>query len=248
MEKKKIKIRKTRQFILLLSFLVFPLTIYYFSPYLPIQGASEGIVSGSLLLFGGFFLFSFIFGRAFCGWVCPAGALQEYAARIKDKPARGRGWNLIKYIVWIPWLAIIVLMFIRAGGVKQIDPLYMTEKGISVASLSAWILYYSVVGLILLMALFGRKRSFCHSLCWMAPFMLTGNWIRSKWKVPSLHLEAEKSKCIKCGVCEKNCPMSLPVQSMVQKGDMYNSECILCGECVTGCAQNSIRFAWKHKS
>lgn len=42
------KIRKT---LLVFSFLLFPITIWYFSPYLIIQAASEHIMNGSFIVF-----------------------------------------------------------------------------------------------------------------------------------------------------------------------------------------------------
>lgn len=54
-------IRKT---LLLISFLLFPITIYYLSPALIIQGAAEGIAVGSFVVFGLMFISSLILGRA----------------------------------------------------------------------------------------------------------------------------------------------------------------------------------------
>ena len=41
-----------RQALLLISFLAFPLTLNYFSPYIIIAGPSEGIINGSFIVFG----------------------------------------------------------------------------------------------------------------------------------------------------------------------------------------------------
>lgn len=230
----------------LVSFLMFPVTIYYFSPYLCIDGASNGIVTGSLLVFAGLFVVSLAFGRSFCSWVCPAGAAQDFAVRVNDKPLRKKGIDLMKYIIWVPWFVLIALMFVKAGGVKQVDPLYQTDRGISVANRYAYILYYAILALFMLPALFGRRRLSCHAFCWMAPFMVAGTKIKNALRYPSLHLETNSSKCVSCKVCEAHCPMSLPVSAMVAKSDMRHNECILCGECVDGCASKAIRFGWKH--
>ena len=76
------------------------------------------------------------------------------------------------------------------------------------------------------------KRASCHTICWMAPFMIFGRKIRNAANLPSLQLTSNTEKCINCKVCAKKCPMSLEVNTMVQTGDMENSECILCGSCV----------------
>ena len=62
-----------RRAILFSGLLLFPVVQNYFSPYLIIDGAFQGILNGSALVFLGLFLSSLVFGRAWCGWVCPAG-------------------------------------------------------------------------------------------------------------------------------------------------------------------------------
>lgn len=42
--------QRVRKTLLLISFLLFPITIWYFSPYLIIQAASEHIINGSFIL------------------------------------------------------------------------------------------------------------------------------------------------------------------------------------------------------
>lgn len=54
------KIRKT---ILISSFLLFPITIWYFSPCLIIQAASEHIMNGSFIVFSLMLVLSMLFGR-----------------------------------------------------------------------------------------------------------------------------------------------------------------------------------------
>jgi hypothetical protein len=66
-----IKLRqRIRKGIILVTFLLLPAIFYYFSPYLIIMGASEGIISGSFIVFAVLFLSSLFLGRGFCGWFC----------------------------------------------------------------------------------------------------------------------------------------------------------------------------------
>ncbi len=58
--------QKKRLIFQLLFFLLFPLTIWYFSPYLIIMGATEGIATGSFFTFIGLFVSALFFGRFFC--------------------------------------------------------------------------------------------------------------------------------------------------------------------------------------
>lgn len=239
-----VKRQKIRKTIILMSFLLFPITLYYFSPYLIVMGASEGILSGSAIIFSLMFIFSLVFGRGFCGWLCPAGGLQECCSMVVDKKANGGVLNWIKFFIWVPWIASIITMFLLAGGIKRTDFFYQTQYGISTISIQAYVVYYGVVALVTILALTLGRRSFCHYVCWMAPFMIIGTKIKNIFKYPSLHLDGEKDKCISCSICNKKCPMSLDVNSMVKKEKMHNLECILCGECVDSCPKKAIKITF----
>ena len=78
--------QRVRQVMLAISVILFPVTFYYLSPTVILMGASEGIVTGSFIVFGVLFLGSLLFGRAFCGWTCPAGAIGERMRRLPSVP------------------------------------------------------------------------------------------------------------------------------------------------------------------
>jgi polyferredoxin len=77
---------------------LFPVTINYFSPYIIIDGASQGVVAGSFITFALLFLVSLFLGRAFCGWICPAGGLQEWCFTVNDKKSSRREIQLDKIL------------------------------------------------------------------------------------------------------------------------------------------------------
>jgi ferredoxin-type protein NapH len=243
------KRQQTRKLLAVLMFVLFPVIYYYFSPYLIIMGASEGIVTGSLLVFAGLFFSSLFVGRVFCGWICPAGATQELCAMVRKKSVKNGKKNLIKYAIWAPWITIIALMFFQAGGVKAVDPLYQTYYGISISDIYSLVIFLAIAGLIAGLALAIGKHAACYSICWMAPFMIIGRKIRNASNWPSLQLQADKTKCVNCKACDRICPMSLEVNDMVQKNSMENSECILCGSCVDNCPKQVIKYNFgKNKS
>jgi ferredoxin-type protein NapH len=239
-----------RRTLLLLSFVAFPLTMNYFSPYLVVDGAFNGIVNGSLIVFGSMFAGSLLFGRLWCGWACPAAGLQEPLLRVNGRRV-GRRADLVKWLIWVPWIAIIVLAVVRAGGYTSIDPLYGTVGGISVAGsadrpiVAAYAIYFIVVLLFFGLALAVGRRGGCHTACWMAPFMILGRGARNRlgaW--PSLRLVADSSACRKCGTCTNGCPMSIDVQALVASGTLEHSECVLCGTCVDGCPNDVLRYSF----
>jgi polyferredoxin len=106
----------------------------------------------------------------------------------------------------------------------------------------AYIIYYGVIALFAAQAIFIGRRAGCYSVCWMAPFMITGRKLRNLAGWPSLRLQASPERCSNCKTCTTNCPMSLNVNGMVRAGQMEHSECILCGSCVDNCAKKAIAY------
>lgn len=236
--------QKIRNALLLLSFLLFPVTLNYFSPVLPIVGAANSVIVGSLLLFGALFLSALFLGRGFCAWICPAGAMQDYCTNINSRKTKGGKFNYIKWIIWFPWFLFILILLIK-NGVNELSPLFFTETGVSVDEPLKFITYYLVTGSIVLLAFLVGKRSFCHYGCWIAPFMILGTKLGKLLKIPSLKLRVNTHECNTCKVCSFNCPMSLPVHEMVNKGKIEHSECILCGNCVDTCKKQVIKYTFK---
>ena len=234
------QVRKTLQ---LISLLLFPAIFFYFSPAIIIFGAIEGIAVGSFLIFVTLFVLSLYFGRAFCGWVCATGGMQELCGNVQDKPVKRGKW--LKYAIWLPWLAAITLLFLKVGGIKRFDPLFNTNHGLSLGEPASYIVYFIVLALIVVLALTVGKRSFCHHVCWIAPFMVVGGKLRDWLHLPALHLEAASENCTKCLLCNKKCPMSLDVVAMVQRGKVRHVDCILCGECVAACPKGVIRYKFR---
>ena len=193
----KVKVRqlparqRTRKALLLLSFLVLPITLFYFSPYIILRGAAHGVVNGSLLVFTGMFVASLCVGRLWCGWACPAGGLQEYVA-VVNNARTSRRINWIKWAIWIPWLGLIAFLAVRAGGYRRIDPFFHLQGGVTMAiprdtgGPPWYLVYYIIIVLITLLPFAVGRRAMCHTVCWMAPFMILGRRIRNLVRWPAL--------------------------------------------------------------
>jgi polyferredoxin len=189
------------------------------------------------------FISSLFLGRAYCGWVCPGAGCQEAIFPVRDKKVTGGDW--IKWLIWAPWIGAIVLLAIRSGGYEKIDFFYMTTHGLSIGDIQSLISYFVILlPLIVLPAFIFGRRSFCHHLCWMAPFMIAGRKIRKYFQWSSLQLRANQGVCRHCHACTEHCPMSLPVEEMVNRKGLEKAECILCGTCVDVCKQGAITYDW----
>jgi polyferredoxin len=241
------KRQNIRKALIILSFLLFPVTIFYLSPYLIVIGATESVIAGSMIIFTLQFLLSLFFGKFFCGYICPGGGLQECLILANNKKAKGGKLNYIKYFLWVPWIISIVILFIRSGGISEVDFFFHTTNGVSLTTPFTYSIYYGIVLLITILALTLGRRAFCHYVCWMAPFMVIGTKIATRLKIPVLHIEADNTKCNGCKKCSEKCPMSLDVKSMVETEKMTNSECVLCGECVDICHKKAIKYSFKNK-
>ena len=239
--------QKVRKGIILFSFFIFPAIFYYVSPVLIIQASIKGIINGSFILFLLMFISALVLGRAYCGWVCPGAGCQEAIFLTREKKVT-KG-DYFKWVIWVPWISAILILAIKNGGYQKIDFFYQTKFGLSIGNVYALIAYLIVLLLLIVLPayIFG-KRAFCHHLCWMAPFMIIGRKIRNWFGWASLQLKAESEKCNHCHTCTQNCPMSLPVEDMVNQDKMENAECILCGTCIDGCEFDVIKYAFYNKA
>ena len=162
--------------------------------------------------------------------------------RVRKRRIKKGNW--VKWIIWCPWIGVIALLAIMTSGYKTIDFFYQTKYGLSIGNVYALMSYLFVLMLIVIPAFTIGRRSFCHHICWMAPFMIIGRAIRNRFKWGSLILKSDLNKCVSCHVCTKNCPMSLEVEEMVKSNDMNHSECVLCGLCIDNCKKGAIRYSF----
>jgi polyferredoxin len=236
------KRQRIRRKLLFFSFLLFPVTLNYFSPYLMTQGAAEGIATASLLLWSAVFLTSLFTGRGFCGWGCPFHGLQQAWEKAADKPLkRVRYLAVTKYVLWAAWVGGVAAAAVAAGGWRRLDLLYMTPLAISVDSAASLGTYFALVAISLAPMALGR-RGFCRYFCPFGVWMIIGTKLSEALRLPRLRLRVDGPSCNSCGRCERDCPMSLPVAEMASSGTPDHTECLLCGTCVDTCPRGALRF------
>jgi len=236
------KLRRTmrvRAFSQLFFILVFPVILNFMSPYVIVDGAARGIISGSALVFAALFLTSPFLGRLWCSWVCPAGAIQDQLIRVRPRRFTSRAGDHVKLVIWAVWMGTIVYFFLSAG-ISAVRPLHLTESGISVDAPARYIIYFGVIAVFVSVALIFGRRAACHTVCWMAPFMMAGRKIGSLLRLPGVRIAADPDRCTLCGTCEKVCPMSLGIGRLTKAGRPEHSECIQCGECAAACPSEAI--------
>lgn len=235
-------LQKIRRFLLIFSMLLFPITIWYFSPYLIIMAAWQHIINGSFITFTLMFIFGMFFGRLWCGFLCPTGGMGECFERFSPKHPK-QGWrNYIKYGIWLVWISGIIVCHVLGKGDYTIQPFFMTDHGISISNIYGYVIYYGIIILFLIPAIIHGKRANCHYICWMAPFMILGYKAGRLLHLPQLRIKSKTEKCTGCGKCSRACPMSLEVPKIAKLGEIKNAECILCGECISACGNKVLKY------
>ena len=200
--------QRIRKLLIIISLLLFPVTLYYFSPALIINAGLHGIINGSFIVFLFLFLFSIPFGRLFCAYFCPAGGLQECAFIVNEKVPK-QGWrNGVKFIIWGIWLTVVVFCYFSSGKIVAVDFFFETENGISVSNIQSYIIYYGIISLILISC--GR----CSKVCPMGIDVISET--RNK--------TISNPECIQCGACIDNCPKNVLTYGMLERKESSNGE------------------------
>ncbi|WP_438445817.1 4Fe-4S binding protein [Gorillibacterium sp. sgz5001074] len=233
--------QRRRKLLLWTSFLLLPVSLNYFSPYLIIEGLFRGIIAGAFIVWGLFFLSSLLFGRAACSYVCPYGGLQMSMDKVLQKPLKEVRWlRTFRYGLGLVWVIFIVYPLAVHASHLRMEPLYLTENIISADNAQKLIFYYFIVVVLALAPLFLGKRATCHYICPMSILNIAGTKLKDRFGWRSLRLVADPDSCVSCGKCSKACSMSLDVTGMVRSGDPRHTECILCGECVSACGTGAV--------
>ncbi|WP_159819357.1 4Fe-4S binding protein [Colwellia sp. 20A7] len=175
------------------------------------------------------FISLFLFGRGlFCGWLCPFGALQEFAAliakklkikQIKIKPHHHSKAQKIKYVVLILLVGSSFYSLTIAEKLAEIEP-FKTSITLNFVRYWPFVLY-----VVLLLALSLKIHKFyCRYLCPLgAGLAIIGRYPMFKW------LRRRKECGSSCQLCRnKKCG----IDAINQDGSIDYGECIQCLECL----------------
>ncbi len=189
------------------------------------------------LLLAGFLpiIISLLFGRFFCGWICPFNTIAEFVFLIQKKIKRDKSKNLNEtknlrpHFFWIAFgifLAIIMIFgiplftYISAPGIisSQIaDAIFIGQIGFDIL----------FIVLILIIELILFKRVWCKYIC---PIGVTISLFRFKHTMRVKYLPAKCSGSVKVAWCNATCQFNLnPKQPGI------SPYCINCGDCVDIC-------------
>lgn len=220
-----------------------------------------------------FSLLVILVGRAWCGWICPVGFVQDLIDLVRRKlhvgyirfPERLRNrlgcvkWILLFVAVLLPlWVAYPLFAPAVAIDLRQpycqlcpgryILPLLIGDiNDVAVNFKSATTIVMSLLGLIfsvtLIVGAFLKRRFWC-SYC---PMGLLLSWYR---KLGFLKLKKDCGKCTMCGACYNACPVDIEqIFREREKEDVTFADCTLCLKCIEYCPEdNALRATFLGKT
>jgi ferredoxin len=172
-----------------------------------------------LLLFVGYTIVTtLLWGRVFCGYLCPFGALQDLLERVVPArfrhdlpPALHERALLVKYGV----LALVVLPAVLGSSMVIFQ--YVEPFG-TIFFLSSSVLLWAI-GLSLLAAAAVVPRFYCRYACPLGAALALGSLV-------SLFRIRRVEQCTVCKVCEQDCPTGAITGPVIDF-----KECVRCGVC-----------------
>jgi len=175
------------------------------------------------------FISLFIVGRGlYCGWLCPFGALQEFAGllakklrikQIKIKPQQHKWGQTLKYFILLGLLVSAFFSLNIAEKLAEVEPF---KTSITLHFVRTWpFVVYAVLLLLLSMKI---HKVYCRYLCPL------GAGLAIVGRFPLFKLLRRRDECgTPCQLCKtKKCD----IDAINKDGSIDYGECIQCLECV----------------
>ena len=163
----------------------------------------------------------------FCGWLCPFGALQEFAdalRRLARLPRRRLSHRWDAGLKWVKYGVLAVILAAALVSARWADPLVEVEPfktAITMHFRRSWPAVAYAVATVLAGAVL--YKAFCRYLCPLGAFLaLLGKLRRWDW------LERR----IECGAPCQTCRWRCEYQAIDGRGRIDYAECFQCMECV----------------
>ncbi|HEX9117087.1 MAG TPA: 4Fe-4S dicluster domain-containing protein, partial [Anaerolineae bacterium] len=263
---KRVRLRQIVQYGLLAVFLAFMATstfqwpfnfVNLFSRLDPLQAFTAMIAARQpILLYAPVVLTiaaTLLFGRVWCGWVCPLGAILELFGQ-KGTRKMPLGMRQAKY-----WILGAVLLMAAAGSLAFLyfDPITILVRGLAntIAPLIGIAVdakfradfltdkrpLFTLIGIVSflpLLIVLGlnliERRFWCRYLCPLGALVGLGS------KVAWINRRVDKLSCVDCGDCTNACGMGA-----IKLADASHdpAECVVCLDCGAVCRKEAISFA-----
>lgn len=179
-----------------------------------------------------------IFGRLFCGFACPLGAMQELASKVKFK-ANIKEQKSVKYKIDIShksatiirgifFLVVGIFAIIWSISLLQIINPFMGFQIFMNPTLPLLLIPLIFLSIVLISSFF-IYRPWCRLFCpFGAVSSLVGRFSRGNY--------IRTDTCTDCGLCEQICP------THQAERESTKDECYYCNRCVEICPVKAIEF------
>ncbi len=221
--------------------LAWPLFVANFFTDEPIWG---WLVIGSVQTFVLIPVMIYFWGKgAYCGWICPCGALAETMGDAhRQKMPHGPFWNRLNMVGQVILGIAGFMMCLRILGWMMPGSLFgaaynLMLKGIPFLNYS-WFVDLFLAGIVGVACYFWFSgRVWCRFACPLAALM----HIYARFS--RFRILADKKKCISCNVCTSVCHQGIDVMNFANKGlPMEDPQCVRCSACVQSCPTGVLTF------
>jgi ferredoxin len=180
------------------------------------------------------------FGRVWCGWVCPLGAVLHLFGPVGTR--KMQPW--FRHIKYGILFAIVLMAAFGSLAFMFFDPITVLIRGVAdpikVATSivgKPGVRLVTLVSMVPLLTVLWlnriEKRFWCRYLCPLGALVGLGSkfaWIRRR---------VDEAKCVKCGTCVGTCPMGA-INPETIKNDP--AECVMCLDCAAPCPMTAITY------
>lgn len=176
---------------------------------------------------------SFLYGRLWCGWVCPQTLVSDFADSLKtriDKAFRTRPGQPRFLLSRAVWTGSILAVSLGTGVI--LTCYWLAPPAVFRAAAAPWTdlpAALTVYGLAALLAgdMLWLRRRFCSHAC---PYGALMGTLADQNTLAVRYLSEREEDCIGCHKCETDCPMGIDIKQGVGQ-----HACIGCGECIDSC-------------
>lgn len=200
-------------------------------------GYLNRIWTSSFILMAITILVTLFFGRVFCSYLCPLGAVQEWLRSLGRKIGIKRDVELpLAVDHYARYLKYLMLVFIAYYSYQVGDLFFRNYDPYNAlmhfgTEFEEKTFAYAILGAVAVSSLFS-KNWWCRYLCPMGAFLAIIK------KISPFKIIRDKASCVSCGSCNKVCPANLDIK----EADVTDSaDCISCLNCVTNCPESSLR-------
>ena len=207
---------------------------------------AAGMIPGALIWGLLLIVLTLLFGRFFCGWICPLGTLQQLTAWLLSPRSRRDSLSVNRYRRWyaVKYYLLALLLVLAALGSLQtglLDPLSLTVRGMAAA---VWPVLpggrplpggWLAAGLLFGILLASRwiPRVFCRALCPLGALL----GVFARFSLFRIH--RSNAACTDCRLCTFACQGADEPLGAHRVG-----ECMVCLNCTTTCEERAIYYGF----